>query len=126
MYGYLPNDQRHSSISDLDGKCVTTGRGPYELDYYYIEDYMDGCKDNMNLCFAEELRREISPYNSYVNDEKAGNIDYLPYSLDRIDPSISYNLMIIPSEGKVTPENPYGDTIPANYFCKFTFDLDWT
>lgn len=56
-------------ISDFDGKCTSTGMSAYEQPNMIIEDYMAVCKDNLGMCQSEELRRDISPYNKYVNDE---------------------------------------------------------
>ena len=85
---------------------------------------MQQCRDDLEICNQAELRRSISPYNQYVNDEKAGK-HVLPYSPDRTDPTKTYNLMMIPSR-KPSNDNPFGESVPINYFCSFVFDLDWT
>ena len=67
----------------------------------------------------------MSPYNQYVADEKNGK-HVLPYSVNRVEPEISYNLMMMPSKIPKGPENPFGAEIPINYFCVYEFDIDWT
>ena len=73
------------------------------------------CQDSLKLCQKTKFKKE--------NDDTLSS----PSSRTDIDADSTYLMQMQPkfNLGPPTSENPWGNSIPKNYFCHYDFYLDW-